>query len=142
MTDLQKIINSKIEKVLKGMVAETQEEFNNAAYSGDNDVSVKYEMTEKGGKLIAEGKSVMFIEYGTGVSYPDHPSGKYQHGTYGEKRGANPKGWFYYGEPGNLGEVPLRKDLAEKGLIHTYGNPAACIMFNAVDKIKERLKNE
>lgn len=129
-----------IENILIENTERIQEEFSSALYAGDNDVVVRYEMNENEAKIIASGSSVLFIEYGTGVAYPEHPTGKYKHGTYGKGLGANPKGWYYYGSAGNLGEVPANPELAKKGLIHTKGNPPAAIMYNAEKRIREQIR--
>ena len=49
--------------------------FSQAVYDGTNDVSVSVEQREGSAKaIVAVGASVLFIEFGTGVTYPDnHP---------------------------------------------------------------------
>ena len=49
--------------------------FSQAVYDGTNDVSVSVEQREGNAKaIVAIGASVLFIEFGTGVTYPDnHP---------------------------------------------------------------------
>ena len=49
--------------------------FAKAAYDGTNDVSVSVEQREQSVRaVVAVGASVLFIEFGTGVVYPDnHP---------------------------------------------------------------------
>ena len=78
--------------------------FSMAAYDGTPDVSV--EIREKSGNVTAVaavGTTVLFIEFGTGIRFPDnHPEmsnaqgqGMLGRGQYGKKQGSNPKGWFY-----------------------------------------------
>ncbi len=63
--------------------------------------------------VVAVGASVLFIEFGAGVTYPDnHP----QAAELGMKRGEYGKGhgkqssWGYYGDPGTNGVVKTKKD--------------------------------
>lgn len=109
-----------------------------AQYDGTNDVSV--ELNKEGDKLIikASGYTVMFIEFGTGVYYPDtHPQIQefgFARGTYGKgygKRGT----WAYRGDPGTNGwERPDRP-----GLIFTHGNPASMAMYNAKQQLRSQV---
>lgn len=105
--------------------------FQSAQYAGDNDVVVTVEDDGKHARVIASGKSVLFIEFGTGISFPEHESGLFAHGEYGKKRGANPKGWLYKGSQGTSG-VP---SYVAPGLYHTYGNPPAEAMWTAKEHI-------
>ena len=93
--------------------------FRNAVHDGGNDVSVEWE--DRGENLVAvvaRGHTVLFIEFGSGVRYPDsHPEigvdpSKTLHGTWSESdlgkgHWNNPKGWYYahgrksYGNPAN-----------------------------------------
>lgn len=100
--------------------------------------------------LVAEGNSVLFIEFGTGVLNPDAPearselesgAGLYKHGEYGQGRGENPLGWYYYGTihsqvpPGTA--YPYDSRLANKGLVHTYGQAAQPFMYHAKKRMEE-----
>lgn len=105
-------------------VAETG--FATADYDGVNDVKVYLQKTNGGYSVVADGESVGFIEFGTGVKYPewDNSDMEYtppKHGTYGKGLGANPKGWFYGHRQ------------------HTYGNMPAEAMRTARDEIIERV---
>ncbi len=104
--------------------------FANALYAGDNDVTVDVKrVSATKYQVIASGKTVLFIEFGTGVAYPElvEPNGlTYIHGTYGKLKGLNPKGWVYVGETGNLGHA-----VGGKGAVHTTGNPPARAMYDA-----------
>lgn len=111
--------------------------FTQAFYAGDNDVEI--EVRRLGStkyQVIARGKSVLFIEFGTGVSNPEYtaPSGlTYKHGTYGKGHGADPNGWVYVGEQGNAGR-PLRG-----GAFKTRGNPPARAMYDASKDMREEI---
>lgn len=64
--------------------------FANAQYAGDNDVTVEHDpvQTPNGFAIVAHGKAVAFIEFGTGVMHSAYggelPDGVGEHGTYGK----------------------------------------------------------
>ena len=62
----------------------TSAKFSQAVYDGTNDVVVSAEYRgENARAIVAVGKAVLFIEFGTGVTYPDnHPEA----GELGMKR--------------------------------------------------------
>lgn len=119
--------------------------FDNAAYDGikENDVSVF--PTENGYAVVASGKTVLFIEFGAGVTYPDsHPQAAefgMMHGTYGKGNGKKETWGFYGDEPGTNGEFVRKKDgsLKEPHVILTHGNPAALPMYNAEQEIRSNI---
>ena len=101
-------------------------EFSRAIYNGSNDVSVRVDDTGSVAVIYAEGESVAFIEFGSGIKYGyGHPQAG-EHGmgpgTYpGKGHWDNEKGWWYgHGQ-------------------HSYGNPPAMAMYNAVQKMTEEL---
>ena len=105
--------------------------FATADYDGINDVVVSMEKTATGYNVVASGKSVGFIEFGTGVKYPewDNTGMDYtppKHGTYGKGRGKNPSGWWFKQHDGGRAR-------------HTYGNPPAESMRTARDEIVENV---
>lgn len=111
-------------------------EFTNAMYAGDNDVAVSVEPITNGYRVVAKGKAVIFIEFGTGVLNPEHPQSAefgFKHGTYGKGKGANEKGWVYVGEQGNAGR-PLRE-----GVYRTYGNPPAKAMYQSSKEMRNAI---
>lgn len=115
--------------------------FTSAIYDGDNDVSVQVEKTGTKAVIRASGKSVLFIEFGTGVKYPEHAKSPYLRGTYGRKQGANKKGWVYKGNPGTNGiPVTTRKGLVKPGIYRTFGNPPAEAMWGATEAISENIE--
>ena len=121
-------------------IAEMQ--FGSAIYDGHNDVSV--ELIDEQNKLVirASGQTVLFIEFGTGVTYYTyHPKraelGIGNVGTYGHGLGKLTGGWRYRGELGTNG-VPDEK---HPGYIHTYGNPANMPMYNASKDIRSEVLN-
>lgn len=115
-------------------------EFQSAVYDGDNDVVVNVEMRGSSAFVVAIGKSVLFIEFGTGVTYPDNHPEASQHGMsrggYGQGKGSRTS-WGYYGSPGTNGEVKVNRN--GKEVVITKGNPANMPMYNAVKDVKLRV---
>jgi hypothetical protein len=104
--------------------------FDLADYDGVKDVTVS--MSQRGTRAVvkAYGETVGFLEFGTGVRYPEwNNSGMDytppEHGTYGKGQGARPKGWFFVQ---GIGAAQ-----------HTYGNPPAEAMRTARDVMIERI---
>lgn len=116
--------------------------FANAEYAGSNDVSCHVEQNGAACSIIAEGKSVAFIEFGTGVMHSAYggelPNGVGEHGTYGKENGKH-KRWYYYGESGNAG-TPV-KEVDKKGqLNYTSGNDAAMAMWGSVEEMASQVE--
>ena len=102
-------------------------QFERGSYLGDKDVSVAKEPKGNGYIVRADGKSVLFIEFGTGITYGfGHPEAQ-EHGmgpgTYPDGKGHwnDPRGWYI---PGGQ---------------HTYGNPPAMPMYEARKAIEQEL---
>lgn len=105
--------------------------FATADYDGVNDVVVSMVQTSSGYSVVAAGETVGFIEFGTGVKYPewDNTGMDYtppKHGTYGKGLGANPNGWWFKQNEGSRAR-------------HTYGNQPAEAMLTARNEIAERV---
>lgn len=101
-----------------------------ADYDGINDVQVT--MTQSGTKAVisAQGETVGFIEFGTGIRHPewDNTGMAYtppKHGTYGKGHGARPHGWYF--------------KQSEGAVQHTYGNVPAEAMRTARDEMIEKV---
>lgn len=129
-----------IRRLLEKGVEVAMVRFLNAAYSGENDVSVSFEQNGLTGTIYANGKAVAFIEFGAGTSQPGYtgkiPAGISKRGEYGKGHGADPEGWLYQGEPGTLGE-PVLNQAGDPipGLYHTKGNPPAMAMWGAYEEM-------
>lgn len=101
-------------------------QFARATYDGVKDVTVRVDNTGSVAVIYAEGEAVAFIEFGAGDLYGHgHPQAA-EHGmgpgTYpGKGHWDNPKGWWY-----GSGQ-------------HSYGNPPAMAMYQAVQAITEDL---
>lgn len=115
--------------------------FSEAVYDGTNDVTTRAESRGEGkAAVVADGNATLFIEFGSGITYPDsHPEAAelgMVHGGYGYKLGNNPNGWRYPGEkgPGTNGEII--PDGPHAGMIHTYGNPANMCMWDTVKELE------
>lgn len=116
--------------------------FANAQYAGSNDVSCHVEQNGAACSIIAEGKSVAFIEFGTGVMHSAYggelPDGVGEHGTYGKENGKH-KRWYYYGESGNAG-TPVKEVDGKGQLNYTSGNDAAMAMWGAVEEMASQVE--
>ena len=117
--------------------------FMGAVYDGVNDVSVTVtKQNERAWAVIATGNATLFIEFGSGVTYPDdHPEA----GKLGMKRGQYGKGlgkrhtWEYYGEPGVNGVQ--KRSRSGRMVVKTHGNPANMSMYETVKELEERLRS-
>lgn len=117
--------------------------FQQAEYDGKNDVSVSVENRDESKiAVVAIGGAVLFIEFGTGVKYPDnHPDAHengFKRGKYGHKLGRLEKGWRYKGSPGTHGEVISTGKHA--GEVHTYGNPANMSMYLTIKELEQKFE--
>ena len=115
--------------------------FAKAAYDGTNDASVSLETRSEGVRaVVAVGASVLFIEFGTGVTYPDnHPQAAelgMKRGEYGQGHGKQ-SSWGYYGDPGTNGVVKMKKDGST--VVITHGNPANMPMYETVKELEAML---
>ena len=115
--------------------------FAKAAYDGTNDASVSLETRSEGvSAVVAVGASVLFIEFGTGVTYPDnHPQAAelgMKRGEYGQGHGKQ-SSWGYYGDPGTNGVVKMKKDGST--VVITHGNPANMPMYETVKELEAML---
>ena len=118
--------------------------FANAQYAGDNDVTVEHDpvQTPNGFAIVAHGKAVAFIEFGTGVMHSAYggelPDGVGEHGTYGKENGKH-KRWYYYGESGNAG-TPVKEVDGKGQLNYTSGNEPAMAMWGAVEEMASQVE--
>ena len=118
--------------------------FANAQYAGDNDVTVEHDpvQTPNGFAIVAHGKAVAFIEFGTGVMHSAYggelPDGVGGHGTYGKENGKH-KRWYYYGESGNAG-TPVKEVDGKGQLNYTSGNEPAMAMWGAVEEMASQVE--
>ena len=116
--------------------------FTNAEYAGSNDVKCHVNQKDKTCTIVAEGKSVAFIEFGTGAHHNGYggelPPGVGAHGSYGQGKGAGRR-WYYYGDPGNAGTYV--DTVPGKGqLNYTDGNEPAMAMWGAVEEMASQVE--
>ena len=104
--------------------------FEQSSYKGMMDANVSVVAIPDGYKVVANGESVLFIEFGAGIKYGyGHPEANefgMGPGTYTSEKGnwEKEKGWY------------IPKD---KGGGHTYGNPPAMPMYEARKAIEQEL---
>lgn len=144
LKDYQKWFNKKLDEVCKRLaefgLTRAQAYYSQALYDGIKDVAVSVEKRDNGYAVVAKGSTVMFLEFGTGVHYPnDHPKAGelgVAHGTYGKGLGNNDY-WFYTGQPGNAGG-----ELAygHKNSTITHGNPANMSLYNSAKDMRGEIK--
>lgn len=109
-------------------------EYSRAFYTGPTDISVSVEaISDTEYKIIAAGETVLFVEFGAGVTYGGgHPlNGEFGMGpgTYpGQKHAMDPKGWW----------LPKNK-YASDGNRHTYGNPPTMSMYNTGKDLRKEI---
>lgn len=115
--------------------------FGGAAYDGTKDVSVTVEQTEHGYAIVASGATVAFIEFGTGVYYPDnHPLAA----EFGAIRGGYGKGhgkqqtWGYYGDDPGTNGIVIHTSRGD--VILTHGNPGSLTMYNAAKDMRAEIE--
>lgn len=102
--------------------------FSNGSHLGERDEHVTYEETETGFKVKAEGKTVLFVEFGAGITYGfGHPEAQ----EFGMGPGTYPDGKGHWNDP-NGWYLPK-----SAGGGHTYGNPPAMPMYEARKKIMQ-----
>lgn len=126
--DMNKKIDLFLERLATIGAQVASHEFATAVYNGVNDVVVSVmRVSETRWELVANGKAVLFIEYGSGIKYGyGHPDPSiFGPSTWSESVGKghwnDPKGWFWR-EGGELH--------------HSYGNPPARAMYDATKEIE------
>ena len=158
VTSLKKSLPQMMDEVVERLMNEgynvASVGFSEALYAGTNDVKVALPVWE-GDLLVlrANGESVAFIEFGTGVLYPQYPilptgedayanlvmSGR---GEYGKKHGSNPP-WYYPIDKGlgEMGRPKIEKDGSESTKwAYTIGNPPARAMYQATVTVADKEK--
>ena len=119
--------------------------FDHADYDGYNDVKCDMvELDENRVLVVALGGKSLFIEFGTGIRYPDdHPYketyGMVGRGEYGKGKGKDPNGWTYTGDARYQGTrgVFIGETKNGKYKFHTYGNPANRCMYDAKCQVED-----
>ena len=145
--EYQRWLKDRSEKLLDRLAEEGYQiasaKFAQVVYDGTNDVSVSVENRGANTRaVVAVGSSVLFIEFGTGVVYPDdHPEADdlgMKRGEYGKGHGKQTS-WGYYGEPGTNGELREKKNGSV--VVITHGNPANMAMYETVKELEMHLRD-
>lgn len=115
------------EKLATRAAVQASHEYSSAIYTGTNDVSVDVERTADGYAVTASGNSVLFIEFGSGITYGyGHPQADefgYGPGTWdGKGHWDNEKGWY----------TPDGE--------HTFGNPPSMTMYRAAAQARRDIQ--
>lgn len=111
--------------------------FSQAQYDGENDVTVHKEGGGKSVAVVAVGKAVLFIEFGTGVlnaGHPDPAAARFPHGGYGYGLGKLAS-WRYKGNPGTHGQR-----IGDSEWVKTAGNPANMSMYLTIEDLRRMFK--
>ena len=101
-----------------------------AQYDGRKDISVSVEKRQKGYAIVANGESVLFVEFGAGATlgygHPENDKFGLGPGTYPSDKGHwdDPKGWW------------IPKD---QGGGHTYGNAPSMTMYRAEQELQQEI---
>lgn len=122
--------------------------FDTAEYDGARD-DIQVTVDERGAMtkaVVALGDQALFIEFGTGITYPDDhpdkPDGILGRGEYGAGHGKQRTWGFYGDDPGTNGVFATKKDGTQEDppVILTHGNPANMPMYKAVKFLEQDFK--
>jgi len=147
LKNYQKWFEEKTKDFLKALGEEgvqiASAKFQNATYDGTNDVHCQIEeRNDTKVAVVAVGNAILFIEFGTGITYPDdHPEAAQNgmvRGGFGHKLGRLPGGWRYDGDPGTNGTVITSGKHA--GMVHTFGNPANMCMYLTIRELEDKFE--
>lgn len=151
-TDLEAKAQEFIKRLAQFGVERAQYYYDTAQYAGGDDkVSVSFTEEGKGVvRVTAEGHAVLYIEFGTGVKYPDDLEARADiisgdvdgRGQHGKRHGASQKGWYYLKEHGiGNNPPPDTEDATKPGMemfYHTYGNPSEAATYKAKKELCEK----
>lgn len=118
--------------------------FGIAQYDGINDVSLSMSFSGNTATLTASGQAVLFIEFGSGITFTEENPKAVElgfiRGTYGKGKGSN-LNWVYIGDKGSNGEV-IRTTVDGETVVRTKGNPPANAMYEASKTARQILISE
>ncbi len=107
--------------------------FHNTPYVGDNDTKISVVKRNGVTQIRATGKSVLFIEFGSGVRYgyghPDAAEHGYGPGTWSDGPNGHghwdaPNGWYWTDDAGKH---------------RSFGNPPAMAMYHAAREMRQNI---
>ena len=120
-----------------------QYSFDGALYSGNTDYTISVESKGEGAYVVkANGTTVLFIEFGSGVRHGyGHPEvGDYGPGTYpGNGHWDDPNGWWYQTNDASVATRTTKS--TGQSWVHTYGNPPNAPMYNSVKDLERELES-
>lgn len=108
---------------------------NGTDFRESSEITVSLEKSPEGYKVVAAGRPVGFLEFGTGINRPKwvddnnvsgNPYTPPDRGSYGKHQGLNPWGWWFTPYPGAKSE-------------HTYGEYPAEAMLTARNVMVEQI---
>lgn len=145
-----------MEKLAQIGVGVAKFSFANAIYDGENDTQVSLVWEGENCVVQAAGRHVLFIEFGSGTHYQEHPLAAefgFFHGVYGRGRGYEPKypkGWVYVGpmgsNPTGYAHHPAKTLKGGKKLppdptkVRTLGNPPSMSMYVAGREMRNNVE--
>lgn len=149
-TDLEKKCGEVVKRLIDIGYDVANSTYAVAPYAGTFDVTVtKTSVSEISpgvyqGELQANGSSVLFVEFGTGIANSVAPAAEYAmvdtailpHGGYGKGKGATGKPWVYKGSVSS-GHTPPGTSEIRSGYVSTYGNDATPAMYEARKQIED-----
>ena len=132
--EYKKWLKKKAKELVKILCKEGEDYAINAVGHIDTGETVQsIQATRNGNKgVIVAGGNAIWLEFGTGVARngvvgsSPHPIGDqigYTIGTYGQGKGADPDGWWYF-------------DPASNELKHTYGIEANMFLYRTAQELK------
>ena len=104
--------------------------FSRVVYTGNEDHEISVHKIDGGYAVRADGETVLFVEFGTGLVGYGHPeSHGLGPGTYpGKGHWDDPSGWW----------LPRSKNNGHSQ--HTFGNPPNAPMYNTVKELEQELE--
>ena len=103
--------------------------FSRSVYTGKEDHEISVRRIEGGYAVRADGETVLFVEFGTGLIGYGHPEAHgLGPGTYpGKGHWDDPEGWW------------LPRNKSDGHSQHTFGNPPNAPMYNTVKELEQEL---
>lgn len=124
-----------------------------APYAGEKDtgevVQMQFERDKLKLRIVATGRSILFIEFGTGVLNADSNEARRElngdhlvgHGEYGYGLADNPFGWWYIGDMPSNPPTGTTRAYNRKNTIHTLGQAGNPFMYNARKKMIDSIES-
>lgn len=151
LKEYQKWLNIKLSELINEFaqlgVEKATIKYDNAYTTNDGDITVEIQDSPSGkGKLVvALGWAVLFMEFGTGITYPDihpeKPDDVLPRGTYGRKTAGRYGLWAYNGDVGkNPPPDTYGVDVNGHTEVYTKGIPASMAMYLTREELLQEAK--